>query len=144
MTPETAVLVREEKRKSPLPPVDRCDDFSRIGHEWPHGHPRIDVVDLDDRLSIKTDLPGVERDEIELRLEGRDLLIYGGRHDKDEAKEEDRSRTELTSGSILRRIPMPFCVAVGDVRASFNEGVLRVDVRRPAGGPSNGEKIHVR
>lgn len=148
MTPATAVPVREEKRTRALPPVDRSDDLpggmARTRHEWPHGHPRIDRVDLDHRLSIRTELPGVERDDIELRLEGRDLVIYCGRHDKDEVTDEDRSRTSLTLGPILRRIPMPYCVAAGDVQANFNEGVLRVELRRPAGGPSNGVKINVR
>ena len=91
------------------------------------------MVDLDDRLSIQTELPGVKRDDIELRLEGRDLVIYGGRHEKDEVKDDDRSRTELTLGSILRRIPMPFCVTADDIQTNFGDSVLRVEVRKTAG-----------
>lgn len=104
------------------------------------GHHRIDRFEFDDRLIIKTHLPGVERDDIDLRLEGRDLVIYGARHDEDEVKDDDRPRME--PGSILRRIPMPFCVTADDIQANFGDSVLRVEVRKTAGTHPKGEKIN--
>ena len=123
MTRETAVPVTEAIPK----PVGRSSDAV-------HAHHRIDMFDFDDRLVIKTELPGIERDDIDLRLEGRDLVLYEARHD----------RMEAAPGSILRRIPLPFCMTGGDIQATFDNNVLRVDVRRPGGRPPHSEKISVR
>jgi HSP20 family protein len=133
MTPETAVPIKETPPRT----------LKRSSNAIP-GHPRIEMFDFGDRLIIKTELSGVERDDIDLRLEGRDLVIYGVRHDEDEVKGDDRSRMEPALGSILHRIPMPFCVAPGDVQASFNDSVLRVEVRKRAGTQPKGDKINVR
>jgi HSP20 family molecular chaperone IbpA len=98
--------------------------LARTRHDGRHGHLKIDMFDLDDRLIMTTELPGVERGDIDLRLEDRDLVVYEVRHAVDEVTEE----------SILRRIPMPFCVTAGDVQATFNHGALRVEVRSPGRG----------
>ena len=90
------------------------------------------MIDLDDRLIITTELPDVMRDDIDLRLEDRDLVISGARHDEDEVKDDDPSRKNPVLGSFLRRIPMPFVVTTSDVHANFDDSVLRVEVRKPA------------
>jgi HSP20 family protein len=123
MTPETAVPIKE----SISTPLRRSSDAT-------HAHHRIDLFDFDDRLVIKTEIPDVELEDIDLRLEGRDLVVYAARHD----------RTEPAPGTILRRIPLPFCMAAGDVQATFDNNVLRVEVRRPGGRPPHSQKINVR
>jgi HSP20 family protein len=138
MTPETAVPVKETKRNA------LGDGMACTRHDWPHGHPRIDMIDLADRLIIKTELPDVKLDDIDLRVEDRDLVISGARRGGDQVQDDDRSRMKPASGSFLRRIPMPFDVAVDDVHAKFDNSLLRVEIRKPARAKPKGEKINVR
>jgi HSP20 family protein len=115
---------------TPGPPECRSDAAA-----W---HTRTEMFDFDDKMIIKTALADVERDDIDLRLEDRDLVIYRARHHAGDAG------AERPLGAMLRRIPMPFLVPARDIRATFDNGVLRMEVRRPAGGRPRSEKIAVR
>ena len=109
--------------------------------EW---NPRVDVFERGNRIVIKTDLPGMKRDEIELRLEDSDLVLSGERHEKEVVDEEDYYRMERSSGTFFRRIPLFPGLKVEDVHAKLEEGVLEVDVPKPPKVLPTGERIGIR
>jgi HSP20 family protein len=106
--------------------------------------PSADTFDHGDRLVVKIDLPAMRRDEIDLRLDGGDLVLCGERREKQEVKEGDDYRMEPATGELFRRIRLPFDVEAKDVQATFNEGVLEVEVPKPAETKPAGERIKIR
>lgn len=112
---------------------------------WPmRGFPHVDIFERGNRLVVKADLPAMKRDEFELRLDDGDLVISGERHEKDEVKEEDYYRVERASGEFCRRICLPFAVEAKDVNARFEDGVLEIEIPKPAETKPIGEKIRIR
>jgi HSP20 family protein len=109
-----------------------------------HWNPNVDMFERGKNLVIKTDLPGMKREDIELRLEDGDLVICGERNEKEEVNEDDYYRMERSFGSFCRRIPLPAGVKADDVHAKFDEGVLEVEIPRPAETRPAGERIEIR
>jgi len=97
---------------------------------WQQGWtPLVDVEETDDAWLIEVDLPGVQREDIQVEANDRELTISG------EIRERERTgvlrhRTRRT-GAFSYRTSLPAGVDVDRVEAKFNNGVLTVRVPRP-------------
>jgi HSP20 family protein len=94
--------------------------------------PSVDVYEKDNTLVVKAELPGMTKEDIEVTLDQGDLVIRGERKAESEVKENQYYRLERSYGSFYRRIPLPFEVKAEQITANYTEGVLEVDVPRPA------------
>jgi HSP20 family protein len=146
-----------KKSRRALRPFELFDDFgemARMWHNWPflrrsvarltQWSPSVDMFEHGNRLVIKTDLPAMKREEIDVRLEDGDLVISGERHETEEVKEDDYYRMERASGSFHRRIDLPFAVEAKDVQAKFENGVLEIDMPKPTQTRPAGQQIKIR
>jgi len=88
--------------------------------------PKIDVVDREDSVVVRAEIPGVKKDDLEVTITDTRLTIKGGR--KSELSEEKDSfyRCEISRGSFLRTISLPENVDSDKVRANFNDGILEL------------------
>lgn len=93
--------------------------------------PRMDIVENKGRLVVKADLPGMTKENVEVVMEEGDLVLRGERAEERETSEENVYRSERTFGSFMRRIPLTFEVDPAKVEATFNEGVLTVELPMP-------------
>ena len=93
--------------------------------EWA---PAVDVLEDDDRVIVKAELPGTTEKDIEVSILGDTLTIKGEK--KKEAQKEDRKyhRLERTYGAFHRSVSLPTSVASDKVKASFNNGTLEIDL----------------
>jgi HSP20 family protein len=105
--------------------------------------PRVDMFERGNKLVIKTDLPGVRRNEVQLTLEHDELVIHGERHEKEEVKEESYYRLERASGEFGRRIQLPFEVDAKDIQARFEDGVLEIELPLPSQARKVAEPIKI-
>lgn len=92
--------------------------------------PRTDVFEKNGNLVIKTELPGIKPEDVEVTLEEGDLIIRGERKGEEEVKEENYYRMERTRGSFYRCLPLPECVNPEQIQATFSNGVLEIVVPR--------------
>ena len=106
--------------------------------------PRMDVYEKDNQMVVEAELPGIRKEDIQLDLEGSDLVIHGESRQERQIKEEDYYRTERTYGTFHRRIPLPFEVDPGQIQASMNNGVLEVRIPKPAETRSEPRRIQVK
>ncbi len=88
--------------------------------------PLADVFESPDRFILCLELPGVELDDIDLRLEEDEILVQGERRMERERDGEQFHRVERSYGKFSRRFPLPSNVDRGTVEAAFREGVLTV------------------
>jgi len=102
---------------------------ARLEEEW---LPDVDVLERDGKLVVRADLPGLKREDIEVKVEDDMLVIRGKREEKEEVKEGDYYRLERKSGEFSRAIRLPDGVDPATVEASYADGVLEVTVPKPA------------
>lgn len=101
----------------------------------------IDVQRTDDGYRVEAALPGFKPEEIEVTLERGTLTISAKRSEEKKTEQGRYLRREVYSGSFQRRLVLPAEVKAEDVRASYENGMLRVDV---ASAPtSNAVKIPI-
>jgi HSP20 family protein len=98
--------------------------------------PSADIFETDDAYDIEIELPGVRREDVDVRLNGNELVVTG------ELKERKREglfrRRTRRRGEFDFRVTLPGDLRADDVEASLAYGVLRVHVpKAQRGKPSN-------
>jgi HSP20 family protein len=106
--------------------------------------PRMDVYEKDNAIIVKAELPGLKKDDVQVEIEGEDLVIRGESKVESEVKDEDYYRSERSFGSFYRRMPLPTGVTPEQIQASLKDGVLQVRVPKPAEDRSETKKIEVK
>jgi len=106
-------------------------------------HPKLDLVDGDDEVEIKVDLPGVERDDVEISTTGNRLQIRGEKKTEENREDKNYQLVERSFGSFVRSIPLPFAVEPKSVRAALENGVLVVKVKKPEEVVAKTHKIEI-
>lgn len=103
--------------------------------------PQIDVSEDDETLKIQAELPGLDKDDIELEADENSVTIQGEKSHEEEREEEGFYRNERSYGYFRRTIPFPMEVDTSKAKATFSDGVL--DVRFPKRGDSKGKRLDI-
>lgn len=88
--------------------------------------PAVDVLETDTEFQIIAELPGVEKENVKLSVEGGVLAISGRREPAKEEKGTRIHRIERASGSFLRSFSVPDSVDETKVKANYKNGILTV------------------
>ncbi|MDH3636064.1 MAG: Hsp20/alpha crystallin family protein [Gammaproteobacteria bacterium] len=87
--------------------------------------PSCDIEEEKDRYIIKADLPGVDKKDIDVKLENGVISIRGEKQvEKETGKGTKRHRTERFHGTFARSFTLPDAVQDERVDASYKDGVL--------------------
>ncbi len=113
-------LRRMQERMSRL-----LEEFDRFAFEREITAP-LDIIDEGDRFRIVVDLPGFNKEDINVYVENGDLVIKAER--KEEKEEEGRNfiRKERKYGEVYRRVSLPSEVDIDKISAKYNNGVLEI------------------
>jgi len=106
-----------------LPTITRGPGFS----------PDVDVFETDGAHLLHVDLPGVDKADVRVRLEGARLVVEGERRKVEPEGAAARS-LERGFGTFRREFLLPPDVDGEGVKASLDDGVLTVSVPRAGGG----------
>ena len=93
--------------------------------------PAMDLVETDDHLVLRADLPGVAPDDVKIELEDRVLTVSGERKLDREEQAEGFYRVERSFGAFSRSLTLPEGVDADAIAASFEHGVLEVRIPKP-------------
>ena len=89
--------------------------------------PAVDIYETDNHdLVLKAELPGLNRDDIEVTVENSTLVLKGTKKFESEVKEENYRRVERSYGTFHRSLTLPNTVDASRVSAEFKNGVLTV------------------
>jgi HSP20 family protein len=94
--------------------------------------PPMDLVETEDHLILRADLPGIDRDEIEIEVKDGVLTVSGERRAQHEEKREGFHRVERSFGRFSRSLELPKGIEADNIEASFERGVLEVRMPKPA------------
>ena len=93
--------------------------------------PAIDVVQKDDQLVVKADIPGIKKDDLSIEVTDDAITIEGERRSDREEERGGVYRSERSYGSFCRVIPLPEGAITEQAKASFRDGVLEITVPVP-------------
>ena len=106
--------------------------------------PKVDVIEKDNRLITRVDLPGVKQEDVSVEVADGQLTLSGERKSEIEKKGNGNVyRAECHYGSFYRALPLPPGVKPEDVKATFANGVLEVSLPLPAQEKPNGTTIPI-
>ena len=88
--------------------------------------PFADVVEEADKVIVTTDLPGIDRENIELSLRDNFLIINAGKGKEEETKKESYIRKERGLMRYYREIPLMNGVTENGASAQLKNGILTV------------------
>lgn len=104
--------------------------------------PIVDVFEEKDDIVVKAELPGMEKDNIEVNLTDRTLTIKGEKKKEEEVKKENYYRSERSYGSFLRTLELPKEVQSDKVKAAFKNGIL--EIRMPKTEDAKAKEVKVK
>lgn len=84
----------------------------------------------DATFHMEVDLPGVKKEDIDLKIEGDVLVVSAVRHYKNEISEDSYYICESSFGKIERRFTLPENIDTQKVNASFNDGRLEIELQK--------------
>ncbi len=137
--------VQKAGRAQPMAPWDEMDrlfeGFMPRGWmrpfrwEWPSmgeapfsggKFPRVDIVDRDDEIVVRAEVPGVEKKDLDVSLTDNTVCIKGATRREEKEEKGEYLRSELVSGSFSRTLALPGAVDSARAKATFKDGVLEL------------------
>lgn len=94
--------------------------------------PPVDIYEDAQKLVLKLEVPGIREEDLDIRLENQTLTVRGERKFEKEEKQENFHRIERRFGSFVRSFTLPTTVDTEKVQASFDAGVLSIEVTKRA------------
>jgi HSP20 family protein len=105
-------------------------DRSLAPHRRAGFTPRVDVSYVGDppRAIVTAELAGIDIGQLDLEIRGRELIISGSRGALDESEGRVYQQIEIEHGPFRRTIQLGADVAADQAKATYDEGVLRVEL----------------
>lgn len=96
-----------------------------LSRQW---SPRMDLSETDEEYRLKMDLPGVDKDNLDVSVQNHRLRIRGEREEEAKEEDEDFLRVERSRGSFYRNVAFPDTAVLERAEAEFGNGTLTVRV----------------
>ncbi|NIM00909.1 MAG: Hsp20 family protein [Acidobacteria bacterium] len=90
--------------------------------------PAVDILETGDNLVIRAEVPGVERNAIDVKVEDNTLILSGERLREAETDDTQAYRRERVYGSFVRSFTLPKTVDAARITAEYKNGVLEVTI----------------
>jgi HSP20 family protein len=104
--------------------------------------PAVDLYEEKDQIIAKAELPGIEKDDIQVNITDHLLTIMGEKKKEEEIKEKAYYRAERSYGSFSRTVELPSEIQFDKARASFKNGVL--EIRLPKSEEARKKEVKVK
>ena len=92
--------------------------------------PRVDMIDREDEVLVKAEIPGVDKKDLDVELTGRTLTIRGERRKEEKVEKEDYFHSEIATGTFSRTLRLPEEVDPDKVTAEFDNGLLEIHLTK--------------
>lgn len=102
--------------------------------------PRMNIQESENSYHVEAEVPGVKKEEIEIKLKDDYLVISGEKKSMHEETKNQYRRIERASGSFYRAVSIPRNIDKDKVTAELKDGILKVDIAKSKNGPESVEK----
>jgi len=114
-------MQRMQKRMS-----DLMEDVETAGGQGEIMMPLADVRETDDAVVVTMDLPGVDKQDVDITITDDELRVVAERKTETEVTEKDYHKQERTYKKFERMVKLPVAVKIEEAKARLSEGVLEV------------------
>jgi HSP20 family protein len=90
--------------------------------------PRVDVIDREKEVLVRAELPGVEKDKIDISMTDNSITIKGSTSHEEKEEKGEYYRSEIVRGAFTRTVPLPSEVNSDKAKAQYNDGILEITV----------------
>ncbi len=90
--------------------------------------PAVDIYETNDSFVVSADLPGLNKDEIQIDLKDNTLTLKGEKKFEEKVSKDNYIRVERAYGSFVRSFTLPENVVPEKIKAKYKEGVLEVTI----------------
>jgi HSP20 family protein len=115
--------------------------WSRIPGEDQPWIPMAEAYETDDKFVVRVELPGVNPDDVDISVAGDTLIVKGERKPAEGVPQEQYHHCERCYGKFYRRIGLPADVDVNKIEASYENGILEVNIVKSKAAKSTKIKI---
>jgi len=105
--------------------------------------PSVDIYEEGDTIIVKSELPGMTKEEIEVNLTDDTITLSGEKKKEEKIEKKDYFRMERSYGSFKRSFALPVEVQTNKAKASFTDGVLEVKVPKTEAAKKKEHKIKI-
>ena len=123
--------------QNPFDDIERMFDRMTRGFESVEGglseSVAVDVAETDDGYIVVADLPGFDREDIDVELAGETLTVSAAADGNDEDDDRRYLRRERPRGPVSRSVCLPEAVDPEATDAAYEAGVLTVTLPKAAG-----------
>jgi HSP20 family protein len=105
--------------------------------------PAVDVYEDEHKIVLKLEVPGQKQEDFDIQIEKNTLTVRGERKFEKEEKKENFHRIERSCGSFYRSFTVPTTVNSEAVKASYDAGVLRIELEKKAESKPKQIKVQV-
>jgi HSP20 family protein len=88
--------------------------------------PKLDVIDRDDEVIVKAEIPGVKKEDLHVSLTGNMMTIKGETKTEEKEEKGDYYRCEISRGSFARSVMLPAEVDDSKAKAEMKDGMLEI------------------
>lgn len=120
----------DEIMRSPFADFRHPLTWWRVPNEELGWMPALEMYEKEDKFVVRTELPGMKKEEIDISVLGDTLTIKGERKAESEVKDDDYYRCEMCYGKFSRAITLPSSVQTSKVEASYDNGILEIILPR--------------
>jgi len=115
----------------------------RLGNEVSFRGPAVDVYEDQDAIVIETELPGMKKEELEVKLTGDLLTISGKRESEKKIERKDYFRVERSASAVSRSVRLPVEVQADKMTATLKDGVLEIRAPRSEAAKASSRSVPV-
>jgi HSP20 family protein len=121
----------------------------RLGSDWLRRQPleewvpAIEVLQRNNELLIRADLPGLTKDDLEVDITDDAVTIQGARTREHQEEHEGVYRSERSYGSFYRVLALPEHTMTDQAKATFKDGVLEITMPAPPETTRRGRRLEV-
>lgn len=104
--------------------------------------PPVDIFEQNENLVIRAEIPGVSKDDLDVKIENGVLTLRGERKSSSDITEANAYRMERMAGTFERSFKLPTTVDATKVEAVYKDGILEVTV--PKAETAKPKKVEIR
>jgi HSP20 family protein len=119
--------------------VTRLMSEPRASRPW---SPAVDIVETENELVVKADLPDVKLEDIGVHVENQTLTVKGERKFEKDENARGYHRIERSYGNFVRSFAVPSTVDTENVQADYKNGVLTVSLPKKAAAKPRQIKVN--
>lgn len=105
-------------------------------------YPAVDIAENKDEFQVKVEIPGMNKDDLKIKLQENVLTVQGEKKQETETKEQNYHRMERSYGSFCRSFRLPSLVKSDKIDANYKDGVL--SIRLPKAEEAKTKEIEIK